>query len=137
MKKLLGLMASALLLTCSCSTPRETYTNPILTGMNPDPSICRVGDDFYLVTSTFEYFPGLPIYHSRDLVNWRLIGHALSTPENNPLKGAGTSGGQYAPTLRYNDGTFYIIGTNYGGEGSHGISIVAPNSTNSDTPSLR
>ena len=93
--------------------------------MNPDPSICRVGDDFYLVTSTFEYYPGLPIYHSRDLVNWKIIGHALATPESNPLKGAGTSGGQYAPTLRYNDGAFYIIGTNYGGEGSHGISIVS------------
>ena len=60
--------------------------------MNPDPSICRVGDDFYLVTSTFEYYPGLPIYHSRDLVNWKIIGHALATPESNPLKGAGTSG---------------------------------------------
>ena len=112
-------------MACSCSSTRGTFTNPILTGMNPDPSICRVGDDFYLVTSTFEYYPGLPIYHSRDLVNWKIIGHALATPESNPLKGAGTSGGQYAPTLRYNDGTFYIIGTNYGGEGSHGISIVS------------
>ena len=106
------------------SAPADTYRNPILTGMNPDPTICRVGDDFYLMTSTFEYYPGLPIYHSKDLVNWKLIGHALSTPESNPLKGAGASGGQYAPTLRYHDGTFYVIGTNYGGEGTRGISIV-------------
>lgn len=112
------------LMASSVSLEAETFSNPILTGMNPDPSICRVGDDFYLVTSTFEYYPGLPIYHSKDLVNWHLIGHALSTPQSNPLKGAGTSGGQYAPTLRYHDGTFYIIGTNYGGEGSRGISIV-------------
>lgn len=103
----------------------ETFKNPILTGMNPDPSICRVGDDFYLVTSTFEYYPGLPIYHSKDLVNWKLIGHALSTPQSNPLKGAVASGGQFAPTLRYHEGRFYVIGTNYGGEGSRGISYVS------------
>lgn len=93
--------------------------------MNPDPSICRVGDDFYMVTSTFEYFPGLPVYHSKDLVNWKLLGYALNTPVSNPLKECVASyGGQYAPTLRYHDGTFYIIGTNYGGEGSRGIFYV-------------
>ncbi|MDR0683231.1 MAG: family 43 glycosylhydrolase, partial [Dysgonamonadaceae bacterium] len=101
------------------------YTNPIITGMNPDPSICRAGDDFYLVTSTFEYFPGLPIYHSKDLVHWKLIGHALSNAVSNPLMGCESStGGQYAPTLRYHKGTFYVIGTNYGGQGSQGIFYV-------------
>lgn len=54
------------------------YNNPIIRGFNPDPSICRVGEDFYLVTSSFEYFPGLPIYHSKDLVNWEQIGNCLS-----------------------------------------------------------
>ena len=104
------------------SLAQKTFRNPIITGMNPDPSICRVGDDFYLVTSTFEYFPGLPVYHSKDLVHWKLIGHALSRPENNPLMGCNAStGGQYAPTLRYHDGTFYVIGTNYGGKGSQGV----------------
>jgi len=103
---------------------QKTFKNPILTGMNPDPSICRVGDDFYLVTSTFEYFPGLPIYHSRDLVHWKLISYALSTPTANPLKNCDASGGQYAPTIRYHDGLFYVIGTNYGGTGSKGISYV-------------
>jgi alpha-N-arabinofuranosidase len=93
--------------------------------MNPDPSICREGDDFYLVTSTFEYFPGLPIYHSKDLVHWKLIGHALSNAVSNPLMGCETStGGQYAPTIRYHNGTFYVIGTNYGGQGSQGIFYV-------------
>jgi xylan 1,4-beta-xylosidase len=104
----------------------QTYRNPIITGMNPDPSICRAGEDYYLVTSTFEYFPGLPIYHSQDLVHWKLIGHALSRPNNNPLMGAASStGGQYAPTIRYHDGMFYVIGTNYGGKGSQGISYVS------------
>ena len=88
-----------------------TIHNPILPGYNPDPSICRVGDDFYLVTSTFEYFPGLPIYHSRDLAHWRLLGYALDRPEQLDLTGVPSSGGLYAPTLRYHDGTFYIINT--------------------------
>ena len=100
---------------------QTTFKNPILTGMNPDPTICRVGDDFYLVTSTFEYFPGLPIYHSRDLVNWKMIGYVLSRASTNPLMGSESgSGGQYAPTIRYKDGTFYVICTNYGGKGSQG-----------------
>jgi alpha-N-arabinofuranosidase len=101
-----------------------TYKNPIITGMNPDPTICRVGDDFYLVTSTFEYFPGLPIYHSKDLVHWKQIGHALSRPGNCPLSGAGSSGGNYAPALRYHNGTFYVSCTNYGGRGTQGVFYV-------------
>src|SRR6187397_2409852 len=56
----------------------RTFDNPILPGLHPDPSICRVGDDFYLVTSSFEYFPGVPIFHSRDLVSWRQLGHVLT-----------------------------------------------------------
>ncbi|HBO73223.1 MAG TPA: glycoside hydrolase family 43 protein, partial [Marinilabiliales bacterium] len=67
---------------------QRTYKNPIISGMNPDPSICRVGDDFYLVTSTFEFYPGLPIYHSKDLVNWKMIGYALDRPSNCPMEGA-------------------------------------------------
>lgn len=114
----------AVLLTAAPPMWSETFSNPVLTGMNPDPTICRVGDDFYLMTSTFEYFPGLPVYHSKDLVNWHLIGHALTTPQSNPLRGAVSSGGQFAPTLRYHNGLFYAIGTNYGGEGSRGISVV-------------
>ncbi|MFA6404325.1 MAG: glycoside hydrolase family 43 protein [Salinivirgaceae bacterium] len=103
---------------------QTTYKNPVITGMNPDPSICRVGNDFYLVTSTFEYYPGLPIYHSTDLVNWEQIGHALSRPSNCPLGGAGSSGGNYAPAIRYNKGTFYVTCTNYGGNGSQGAFYV-------------
>jgi xylan 1,4-beta-xylosidase len=88
------------------------YTNPILPGFHPDPSVCRVGADFYLVTSTFEYFPGVPIYHSRDLVHWRRIGHCLTRDSQLPLEGAGASGGIFAPTLRYHEGRFYMVTTN-------------------------
>lgn len=116
---------ASLLLAVGSLYGQTTFKNPILTGMNPDPSICRVGDDFYLITSTFEYFPGLPIYQSKDLVHWKQIGHVLSRPENNPLMGATASyGGQYAPTLRYHKGTFYVICTNYGGQGSQGVFYV-------------
>jgi len=85
--------------------------NPIIRGFNPDPSVCRVGEDYYLVTSTFEFFPGVPIYHSRDLASWRLIGHVLTRNEQLNLTGIRASGGVYAPTLRYHDGLFYMITT--------------------------
>ncbi|MBN1185217.1 MAG: glycoside hydrolase family 43 protein [Bacteroidales bacterium] len=105
-------------------TGQRTYKNPVITGMNPDPSICRVGDDYYLATSTFEYFPGVPVYHSKDLVHWKQIGHALDSKINCPLGGAGSSGGNYAPAMRYNNGIFYVTCTNYGGQGSQGAFYV-------------
>ncbi|WP_449539328.1 glycoside hydrolase family 43 protein [Ferdinandcohnia sp. Marseille-Q9671] len=88
-----------------------TFKNPIIPGFYPDPSICRVGDDFYLVTSTFEYFPGIPIFHSKDLVNWNQIGHVLTRPEQLNLDGTPNSKGIYAATIRYNKGIFYVITT--------------------------
>lgn len=88
------------------------YKNPIIKGFNPDPSICRVGEDFYLVTSTFEFFPGVPIYHSKNLVNWELINYCLTTDSQLPLEGARSSDGIYAPTIRYYDGTFFMTTTN-------------------------
>ena len=88
-----------------------TFDNPILPGMHPDPSVCRVGDDFYLVTSSFEYFPGVPLFHSRDLVNWRQIGHVLTRDTQLDLHGVPSSGGIYAPTLRHHAGRFFLITT--------------------------
>lgn len=88
------------------------YQNPILPGFHPDPSICRVGEDFYLVTSTFEFFPGVPIYHSKNLVNWELINYCLTSDDQLPLQGVRPSGGIYAPTLRYHNGTFFMTTTN-------------------------
>ena len=77
------------------------YQNPIISGYNPDPTICRVGEDFYIMNSTFEFFPGVPIYHSTNLANWELTGYALTRESQLELKGCRASGGIYAPTLRY------------------------------------
>ena len=89
----------------------KTFQNPIHSGFYPDPSICRVGDDYYMVTSSFVYFPGLPIFHSRDLVHWEQIGHGISSPDQLDYKNCETSLGLWAPTIRFHDGMFYIINT--------------------------
>lgn len=94
------------------------FKNPIIKGFNPDPSICRVGDDFYLVTSSFEYFPGLPIYHSKDLINWEQIGHCLTRESQLKLHNAPSSNGLFAPSIRYHNGLFYVIGTNISDKGN-------------------
>lgn len=88
------------------------FANPILSGFHPDPSICRVGEDYFLVTSSFEYFPGVPLFHSRDLVHWRQLGHVLTRPSQLPLAHVRPSGGIFAPTIRYYDGVFYMVTTN-------------------------
>ena len=90
---------------------QKTFQNPILKGFYPDPSVCRVGDDYYMVTSSFEYFPGVPIFHSKDLVNWQQIGHVLNRTSQLNLNGVHPSGGIFAPTIRYNKGTYYMIST--------------------------
>jgi xylan 1,4-beta-xylosidase len=95
----------------------RAFTNPVLPGFHPDPSICRVGDDFYLVTSSFEYSPGLPLFTSRDLVSWRQIGHCLTRPAQLDLSKAPSSGGLYAPTIRHHDGYFFVTCTNVTGSG--------------------
>jgi len=88
------------------------FSNPIISGFAPDPSIVRVEGDFYLINSTFEYFPGIPIYHSEDLINWELIAHALHDPGQVELSRIKSSDGIHASTIRYHDGTFYVITTN-------------------------
>lgn len=106
---------------------KGTYRNPILPGFYPDPSICRVGEDYYLVTSSFEYFPGLPIFHSRDLVHWHQIGHVLDRPSQLPLDHIRPSGGLYAPTIRYHSGTYYVICTLVDGHDKSGnFFVTAP-----------
>jgi alpha-N-arabinofuranosidase len=89
----------------------DEYHNPIIAGFYPDPSIVRVRDDYYLVTSSFSYFPGVPIFHSRDLVNWTQIGHVLDRPSQLALDSAGISRGIFAPAIEYHDGTFYVFTT--------------------------
>ena len=101
--------------------PQETFVprqgvsqkiqNPVLSGFYPDPSICRVGDTYYLVTSSFAYFPGLPLFKSRDLANWQQIGHVLERPGQLDLEGHGVSRGLFAPSIRYHEGLFYVVCT--------------------------
>lgn len=88
-----------------------TFKNPILPGYHPDPSICRVNDDYYMAVSSFVWYPGVPIYHSKDLVNWELIGHVIDRPDMIKMHNLGDNDGIYAPTLRYHNGTFYMITT--------------------------
>ena len=88
-----------------------TAKNPILSGFYPDPSICRAGEDYYIVNSSFVYAPGVPIFHSRDLAHWEQIGNILDRPEQLPVKGSEISQGIYAPTIRFHDGLFYMITT--------------------------
>ncbi len=103
-----------------------TFRNPVVPGFHPDPSVVRVGEDFYLVTSTFEFFPGVPVMHSRDLVHWHTIGHCISRAEQMTFHpGSQAFTGIYAPTLRYHDGVFYMITTKIGGENGGNFYITA------------
>ncbi|MCH5353733.1 MAG: glycoside hydrolase family 43 protein [Acutalibacter sp.] len=94
------------------------FKNPVIPGFYPDPSVCRVGEDYYLVNSSFEFFPGVPLYHSKDLVNWEQIGHVLTRKSQLPLEGCRNSGGIFAPTIRYYQGRFYMVTTNVSGGGN-------------------
>lgn len=87
------------------------YRNPILTGYYPDPSVTRVGDDYYLVNSSFAHYPGLPIFKSKDLVNWTQIGNAIDRPEQLNFNGRRISQAVFAPAISYHGGTFYIVNT--------------------------
>lgn len=94
----------------------QQYFNPIMAGFYPDPSVCRKGDTYYLVNSSFAFFPGVPIFTSKDLVNWTQLGHVLDRESQVPLHGQGVSGGIFAPAITYNERnkTFYMITTNVG-----------------------
>lgn len=88
------------------------YINPIIPGFYPDPSICKYKDSYYMVHSTFQYFPGVTLFESKDLINWTQIGHVLTRESQLPLAEAGRSGGIFAPTIRCNEGRFYMVTTN-------------------------
>jgi xylan 1,4-beta-xylosidase len=85
--------------------------NPILPGFNPDPSICRVGEDYYIATSTFEWYPGVQIHHSRDLVNWTLVARPLDRAALLDMRGNPDSCGIWAPCLSHADGRFWLVYT--------------------------
>lgn len=107
-------------------SPDRQYLNPILAGFYPDPSIVRVQDDYYLVNSSFAWYPGVPIFHSRDLVNWTQTGHVLDRPSQLPLDGAGVSRGIFAPTIRFHNGRFYMITTSVSGPGNFYVTAANP-----------
>lgn len=88
-----------------------SYRNPILAGFYPDPAICRVGDDFYLINSTFSYFPGIPVFHSRDLVNWTQIGNVIDRPTQLDFIGQQVTRGLFAPTIQFHKGVYYVVCT--------------------------
>lgn len=107
-------------------TMEHLIKNPIIPGFYPDPSICRVGDDYYIANSSFELCPGIPIFHSRDLAHWKQIGYAM-TPENGFYTDANLfSGGVMAPTIRYHKGAFYIINCNFGDKGNFIVTAKDP-----------
>ncbi|MBN7818584.1 glycoside hydrolase family 43 protein [Bowmanella yangjiangensis] len=104
----------------------DQYQNPVVAGFFPDPSITRRGDDYYMAVSSFTYTPGVPILHSRDLVNWQLIGHALTRESQLDVSGARGSRGIFAPTLRYHDGVFYMITTLIDNGGNFFVTATDP-----------
>lgn len=91
---------------------KKWITNPVLTGFHPDPCICRKGEDYYIATSTFQWFPGVEIYHSKDLVNWEFVGRPLDETRLLDMNGVPDSGGVWAPCLSYSDGLFYLVYSN-------------------------
>ena len=102
------------------------YLNPVLAGFYPDPSIVRVADDYYLVNSTFSFFPGIPIFHSKDLVNWTQIGHVLDRPSQLKLDSLDISHGVFAPAISYDSGTFYLVNTIVNGIGNFVVTANDP-----------
>jgi alpha-N-arabinofuranosidase len=103
-----------------------SFRNPILAGFYPDPSVVRVDDEYYMVTSTFAWYPGVPIFRSTDLVNWTQIGHVLDRPSLLPVEGLGVSRGVFAPTLRHHDGLFYMINTLVDAGGNFYVTAADP-----------
>ena len=117
MKRIVSII-SMLLLFIGASA--QGYKNPVLPGFHADPSVCRVGDDFYLVNSTFQYFPGVPVFHSKDLIHWEQIGNCLTRRSQLDLSGlytqanpelGWTNAGVYATTIREHNGRLYMVTT--------------------------
>ncbi|WP_367949215.1 family 43 glycosylhydrolase [Hymenobacter sp. BRD128] len=111
MKKALLLWSALVLQSFGLSAQSIDLVNPILTGFYPDPSIVKVGPDYYLVNSTFAYFPGIPVMHSRDLKNWQQVGNVISRPSQMNFLGDRMTRGLFAPAIAYHKGTYYVTCT--------------------------
>ncbi|MFX3634400.1 MAG: family 43 glycosylhydrolase [Candidatus Pristimantibacillus sp.] len=109
-----------------------TYRNPVLPGFYPDPSVIRVGEDYYMVNSTFEYFPGVPIFHSKNLIQWEQIGNVLTRESQVNLRSRKSSEGIFAPVIRHHDDVFYMITTDVQGIGNFYVTTNDPTGPWSD-----
>jgi len=105
---------------------QKSLSNPILPGFYPDPSICRVGNDFYMITSSFSLFPGIPIFHSTDLMHWEQIGHVLDRESQLHVTADHMVAGIMAPTIRFHNGVYYVIGTNFSDQGNFIVTATDP-----------
>lgn len=114
----------------------QSFQNPILAGYYPDPSICKAGDDYYIINSSFAHYPGIPIFHSKDLLNWQLISYAMNRPSQLALEGSGISRGLFAPAISYHNGTFYIVCTEVSKLGNFVITAKDPKGPWSDPVKL-
>ena len=134
MQKKFNFLSYVMLLVFLFSNARAqtTLKNPILPGFYPDPAICRVGADYYMVTSTFVYFPGIPVFHSKDLKNWKQIGSAVDRTSQMDFMGEQTSRGLFAPAINYNKGTFYITCTDIDNGGNFILTAKNPSGPWSD-----
>ncbi len=128
--------ALLLLFALISGTHAQKLTNPILAGFYPDPSICKADDGYYIVNSSFAYYPGLPLFHSKDLLNWTQIGYAMDRPDQLNLDSAGVSRGLFAPAISYHNGTFYIVCTEVSKLGNFVITAKDPRGPWSDPVKL-
>lgn len=111
LRRLLGTLTALMLLNSALFAQSIVLTNPILSGFYPDPSVIRVGTDYYLVNSTFSYFPGIPVFHSKDLKSWKQIGNVISRPSQMNFLGDRMTRGLFAPAIEHHNGTYYVTCT--------------------------
>ncbi|TKC02724.1 glycoside hydrolase family 43 protein [Pedobacter cryotolerans] len=123
MKKIIFILIGLFAGFCNAQV---TIKNPIMSGFYPDPSITRVGKDYYLVNSTFAYFPGIPVFHSRDLKNWKQLGSVIDRPSQMTFFGDQTSRGLFAPSINYFKGTYYMTCTNIDKNGNFVMTAKDP-----------
>ncbi|QJW89782.1 glycoside hydrolase family 43 protein [Spirosoma taeanense] len=126
-KRTLSIVFGLLSFFLSHSLSAQTkLVNPILTGFYPDPSIVRVGPDYYLVNSTFSYFPGIPVFHSKDLKNWKQVGNVIDRPEQMDFMGERMTRGLFAPAISYHKGTYYVTCTDIDHDGNFVVTATNP-----------
>jgi len=127
-KRILTALCAALLTGASYASLAQTTTlvNPIMAGFYPDPSIVKVGSDYYLINSTFSYFPGIPVLHSKDLKNWKQIGNVIDRPEQMEFMGERMTRGLFAPAISYHKGTYYVTCTDIDHDGNFVVTAKNP-----------